>query len=228
MRGITGVLFDLDGTLIDSERSICDAASQAFAELGVGVSVEQIAEHLGAPLEELYDTFVCDRRRDGYERFSERYRDLHDAHPDKLPPPFPGTLEALAQLRSRLELPMAVATTKPSDRARVQVEAAGLTPYFAHVQGTDVGMRPKPAPDVLMHACRVLRVDTRAVVMVGDTHRDVLAARRVGAYAVAIAHDRSQRTRLLGFGADLVVHSIEEVVEWLCVDQTPAAPVLVE
>ena len=87
------LLFDLDGTLVDSERAIV--------------------------------TF-------------------HDTHPEADPPPLPGVEAGLLAL-STSGRPFSVATTKPSGRAARQVEAVGLGRFFAHVQGTDPGMRPKPA-----------------------------------------------------------------------------------
>jgi phosphoglycolate phosphatase len=106
-----------------------------------------------------------------------------------------------------------VATTKPTDRATEQLRANALLPRFHHVQGTDVGMEPKPHPDVIMHACRALEVDPRHVVMVGDTLRDVMAAKAAGAFSVAIAYDEEAELRARRFEADLVVRSVEELEE---------------
>ncbi len=213
MQKLRALLFDLDGTLLDSSRAICHAASASFALVGVSVSEQQIEQHLGAPLEELYALFVGDHDRERQARFVASYIEAHDAHPDRHPPPLPGVREGLLSLSERYALPMAVATTKPSDRARVQLEAAGLLPSFQHVQGTDPGMRPKPAPDVIQYACQSLAVTAVDVVMVGDTARDVHAAKSAGAKAVVVAYSDEQHARATRFGADLVVRSLEELVD---------------
>jgi HAD superfamily hydrolase (TIGR01509 family) len=207
------LLFDLDGTLLDSARAICSAAAASFRRLGVRVSEDEIEAHLGAPLDELYAIFVGDEDPHRKARFVEDYIEEYDRHPERHPPPLPGVREGLAALSSRYRLPMAVATAKPTDRARVQVEAAGLLPRFAHVQGTDEGMRPKPDPDVIYYACKTLEVDPERVVMVGDTFRDVHAAKAAGARAVAVAYSEAHYTRALTFGADIVVRSLEELVD---------------
>lgn len=209
------LLFDLDGTLLDSERAICHAASAAFRMLDVAVSEAEVALLLGAPLEELYDAYVGDGDPVRRRVFMEAYVELHDAHPEAEPLPFPGVAEALEALRARARLPMAVATTKPSHRAASQLLAAGLHPCFDHVQGTDPGMRPKPEPDVIVRACQALRVDPRAALMVGDTARDVVAAKRAGAVAVAIAYDDEKRRAAREFGADVVIGSVAEMLAWI-------------
>lgn len=212
MKSVSALLFDLDGTLLDSTRAICHAAAESFSRLGVRVLAHQIEEHLGAPLDELYVHFVGDGDVERSLRFVEGYIEAHDAHPERNPPPLPGVVTGLVTLSSQYGLPMAVATTKPTHRARLQIEAAGLLPRFAHVQGTDEGMRPKPEPDVIHHACRSLGVDPRTVVMVGDTARDVNAAKAAGAKSVAVAYSDEHHARATTFGADLVVRSLEELV----------------
>lgn len=213
MKSRKALLFDLDGTLLDSSRAICEAASLSFGLVGARVSAQEIEAHLGAPLEELYALFVGDGDDARYQRFVDGYIHAHDNHPERHPPPLPGVVEGLAALSSRYRLPMAVATTKPTARARVQVEAAGLLARFAHVQGTDPGMRPKPEPDVIHHACMTLDVDAAHVVMVGDTVRDVHAAKTAGAVAIAVAYSDEHHARAVTFGADLVVSSLEELVD---------------
>ena len=206
------VVFDLDGTLIDSERAICEAASLAFSAIGQPVTPLQVADHLGAPLDELYVLFVGDGDAARRARFVAQYIAHHDAHDERFPPPLPGVLEALTLLRARA-LPLAVATTKPSDRARAQLEGAGLLALFQHVQGTDRGMQPKPAPDVVLAACAALGVSPAAVLMVGDTPRDVGAARAAGAGAVVVAYSADRAVAARAFRADAVVRSLMELLE---------------
>lgn len=215
MKGLGALLFDLDGTLLDSERAICHAASAAFRTLGVCVGEAEVALHLGAPLEELYDAYVGDGDAARCRAFMEAYVELHDAHPECEPLPFPGVTDALERLRAAAGLPMAVATTKPSLRAQRQIHAAGLALCFDHVQGTDPGMRPKPEPDVIVRACAALGVGAQRALMVGDTARDVRAAKSAGAIAVAIAYDDDKRRAAHAFGADVVIGSVAEMVAWI-------------
>ena len=204
------VVFDLDGTLIDSERAIVQAAERAFADLGVAVPEIQVADHLGAPLEELYALFVGDGDDARLRSFIAHYIARHDEHPDRFPPPLPGVVEGLAALHGR-GLPLGVATTKPSARAASQLEAAGLLRWFGHVQGTDPGMRPKPHPDVVQRACAALSIAPGRALMVGDTPRDVAAAHSAGAAAVVVGYTVERRRAAGSFGARSVIGSIAEL-----------------
>ena len=204
------VVFDLDGTLLDSERAICEAGALAFADIGEDVSGLSIADHLGAPLEELYELFVGDR--DGTRRrlFIERYLARHDEHPEANPPPLPGVVDGLAGLRAA-GLLLAVATTKPTGRATQQLASAGLLSFFAHVQGTDPPLLPKPAPDVVLMACAALLVGAGEAWMVGDTPRDVGAARAAGAGAILVGYGAERLAAARGMGADVVITSLTEL-----------------
>jgi len=205
--GVDGVVFDLDGTLIDSEKAICAAASLAFGDIGRDVDEAAVADHLGAPLDELYACFVDDADPARRAHFVARYVHHHDEHPDKNPPALPGVVDGLALLRAR-GLPLAVGTTKPTARATQQLQACGLLPHFAHVQGTDPPLRPKPAPDVVQVACRALGVAPARALMVGDTARDVDAARAAGCRAIVVAYGAHRLQVAARLGADAVVDSL--------------------
>ncbi len=208
---VDAVVLDLDGTLLDSERAICDAAEHAFRDIDVAVSALSVADHLGAPLEELYALFVGDGNDVRMRHFVARYIERHDEHPERFPPPLPGVVDGLTALRAR-GTPLSVATTKPSPRARAQLEGAGLTRFFRHVQGTDPGMKPKPAPDVVLRACSALGVAPARALMIGDTPRDVAAARAAGTHAAVVAYGEARLALARGMGADLVLASLADIV----------------
>lgn len=205
--GIDAVVFDLDGTLIDSEKAICAAASLAFRDIDLAVDEAAVADHLGAPLDELYGFFVGDADHQRRSHFVSRYIHHHDEHPERDPPPLPGVVAGLQGLRRR-GLPLAVATTKPTARAKQQLEACGLLASFEWVQGTDPPMKPKPAKDVVVAACAALNVAPTRVIMVGDTARDVGAARNSGARAVVVAYGPHRLLVAKGLGADVVLPTL--------------------
>ncbi|HEY4221499.1 MAG TPA: HAD family hydrolase [Myxococcota bacterium] len=204
---VDAVVFDLDGTLLDSERAITEAGALAFRDIGVDVTPAQIAEHLGAPLEELYTTFSAANDEREMRHFVARYIAIHDEHPDRFPPPLPGVVEGLRALCER-GLPLAVATTKPSDRARVQLEGAGLVRWFKHIQGTDPGMKPKPAPDVVLAACKGLGVVATRALMIGDTTRDIAAGKAAGARTAVVAYAPERELLARTWSADAVLTTL--------------------
>lgn len=214
---VAGVVFDLDGTLIDSEKAICAAASLAFDDVGVAVDEAAVADHLGAPLVELFDVFDTADLDDATVRnarrahFIARYIAHYDLHPDKDPPPLPGVVEALQALRA-LQVPLAVATTKPTSMAVQHLRACGLVEVFGSINGTQPPLLPKPAPDVVLAACAGLGIDPRQAIMVGDTNRDVGAARAAGCHAVVVAYGAHRVQVAKGLGADLVVTDLRQLL----------------
>lgn len=212
--GRRGVIFDLDGTLIDSEKAICAASSLAFADLGFDVDEAAVADHLGDPLDELFASFVpADVANDAgrRQRFIDRYIAHHDGHPDRDPPPLPGVVAALKGLKA-LGLPLAVATTKPTNRAVQQLRSCDLLGYFTHVQGTDLPLRPKPHPDVVVAAAKAIGVDPAEAVMVGDTNRDVGAAKACGALDVVVAYGPHRIAVAKAFNARHVIWQLTELL----------------
>jgi phosphoglycolate phosphatase len=211
LQDIDGVVFDLDGTLIDSEKAICAAASLAFGDVGCDVDEAAVADHLGAPLDELFAHFVPVPHAAQREHFIARYLHHHEEHPDRNPPALPGVVAGLSHLRDR-GFPLAVGTTKPTARAVLQLQACGLDGFFRHVQGTDPPLRPKPAPDVIVVACRTLGIAPARAVMVGDTARDVGAARAAGSRAVVVAYGMHRLQVAQHMGADAVITSLAHMV----------------
>lgn len=207
------ILFDLDGTLVDSANAICDAASAAFGELQVLVDAAEIRPHLGAPLEELFQTFVGSSDDTRFDLFVRHYIRLHDEHPEAIPDALPGVRETLDDMTNQWGVPFGVATTKPSDRAAQQLQAIGLAHYFHHIQGTDEGMRPKPSPDVILAALDKLgQAASKSVWMVGDTNRDIEAAHEAGLTAILISYSQQSVQERPTFGADHCITHMSQLI----------------
>lgn len=168
------IVFDLDGTLVDSLDDILDTFLATFEELG-GEPPERGAVRalVGRPLDEMYAGFVPAQRLGTYvAAYRERYR-RHLANKTR---PYPGVVDLLSELGERGYARL-VATTKRSTTANELVEAVGLADYVDHVQGTD-GFPHKPAPDVILRA--LATADAHGTWMVGDTTSDIVAGRAAG------------------------------------------------
>ncbi|QRO00301.1 HAD-IA family hydrolase [Archangium violaceum] len=169
------IVFDLDGTLVDSLPDIIASFQYSLMSLGLPVPTDtEVRVLIGHPLEEMFEHFapgqdvtrLCSIYREHYPRnFVNRSR------------PFPGVLELLRTLRER-GYKLAIATTKRTDMARRFVEALGMMPMVDHVQGTD-GFPHKPAPDVIHRALGALG-GAKGLWMVGDTTADMQAGRAAG------------------------------------------------
>jgi phosphoglycolate phosphatase len=219
------VLFDLDGTLVDSTADIRAALVHALS--AVPPSDARLDEHalgcagLGLPLEEFYalarpapHPAAGDA---GRLRFIDHYRDYYHSHLLIHTRPFPGVAETLAQidvLRAQ-GLRTAVATTKKTRTAERVLDGLGLVQHFDVILGTEEPMPHKPAPDLLLECARRLDRDPRQGLMIGDTERDVLAGRAAGMRTCGVTWGVLGSDGLTPHAPDFLVHRFSELLPLL-------------
>lgn len=211
------MVFDLDGTLVDSSEDIHDALRVALAEVDDGrhdprgdeAAIE--AGCHGLPLEVFFARARPGGSAAGLAAFVAAYRRHYHAHLLDRTRPFPGVLEGLRELRARPGLHLAVATTKLTSTAERVVAGLGLAAYFDLVLGSD-GIPCKPDPAVIHAVCRGLRLSSPRGVMVGDTEHDIHAGRAAGLRTCAVGWSELPRERLLHAAPDHVAHSFAEIV----------------
>lgn len=185
------IVFDLDGTLVDSLPDIVASFRAAFARLGAEPPTpEAVRALIGQPLEAMYGAFEDDPAR--IAALADAYREIYPQRFTERTRPFPGVEALLAELRER-GWALAVATTKRTTMARRLVSALGLGAALDHVQGTD-GFPHKPAPDVVLRALAALGAE--GAWMVGDTVGDLEAGRAAGLRTYAVTWGTHGRARL--------------------------------
>lgn len=200
------IVFDLDGTLVDSLPDIVASFRHAFEELGLEApSADAVRAEVGLPLETMYARFAPDA---SVPALAEVYRRHYPEHFADRSRPYPGVPGLLATLRER-GFALAVATTKRTDMARRFVRAMGLADALDAVQGTD-GFPHKPAPDVVLRALAALGGEGRW--MVGDTTHDVGAGKAAGLRTFAVTWGTHDATRLRASGADVVADDLTELL----------------
>ncbi len=213
------VIFDLDGTLIDSLPDIVWSFRAAFEAEGLPVPAEaEVRARIGPPLEEMAAAFVAEPAFVG--PVCEAYRRIYPRHFTERTRPFPGVLEVLGELRRR-GWSLAVATTKRGAMAAELVRALGLDAYLDHVQGTD-GMPHKPAPDVVLAALAAL--DAEGAWMVGDTVSDLQAGRAAGLRTYAVSWGTHDAERLRGARPDALHDDLWPLLELLPDGGPPSEP----
>lgn len=202
---MTAIVFDLDGTLVDSFDDISAAFRRSFHVIGAEPPPPDVVRSLiGQPLADMYAPFapeeaiaalVAEYRRDYAERCADQTR------------PFPGIVELLDALRGHGHA-LAVATTKTTWMARTVLGRLDLADRIDHVQGTD-GFPHKPAPDVITHA--LTGVGRPGAWMIGDTVFDVLAGRAAGLRTCAVTWGVHAEADLRDAAPDAVVDSVDQL-----------------
>jgi pyrophosphatase PpaX len=176
------VLFDLDGTLIDSVPLIVASMQHAFAGRANAPSVKEWVALIGTPLDAMI------RRWGGDEAdvalLKERYKEHQWAHHDAMVRAFPGIPEVLDALTAR-GVRMAVVTSKLEPSARRSLEFLGLAKHFEAVVGLESTARHKPDPEPVRYALGVLSASPGEAAFVGDSPHDMAAGNAAGVATVA-------------------------------------------
>ena len=193
------LVFDLDGTLIDSRRDLANAVNQTLAYLSrPPLSPERIAGYIGDGATALVERSLaasggCEARL--LSRAMPFFLGYYREHKLDFTFVYDGVLTGLSAMRERApRLPMAVLTNKPVGPSCDICDALGLTPFFFAIYGGDSFPSKKPHPEGLRHlierASSMLGATIRAeeVVLVGDSGVDVATARAAGARSLGCSY----------------------------------------
>lgn len=196
------LVFDLDGTLIDSAQDLCNSVNATLQNFGrPHLSDQIIASYIGnGALTLVRRAFATDDGKEpGEKLLADAYKfflDFYREHKLDYTYAYEGVLEALDALHKvhdqvdrsqRADAPtraMAVLTNKPVRPAQAICEALGLAPYFLHIYGGNSFPSKKPDPTGLLSLMKQANARPDETVMIGDSQVDVLTARNAGAWSI--------------------------------------------
>jgi phosphoglycolate phosphatase len=207
------LVFDWDGTLMDSAEIIVDSIQRACSDLGLRVPDDAAARHIiGLGLKDALSTLVPELPAGEYGRLAERYRHYYLAR-DQSIPLFDGAPEALRVLNERGFL-LAVATGKSRAGLNRALANTGLAPYF-HASRCADECFSKPHPAMLQEIMGELGVAPARTLMIGDTTHDLQMAANAGVAGLAALYGAHPREDLEALGPLAAAASIAELRAWL-------------
>lgn len=210
------LLFDLDGTLVDTAPDLHHALNSTLSSVELGpVDIELTRHWVGhgakkmissalerhneqstdALIERLYTSFLANYRRH-IAIFSKPYQGVRLA------------VQHLVQKRCKL----GVVTNKRYDLSKLLLKELNLLGYFGVVVGGDTLSVAKPEPDPLLHACKELDTQPERVIFVGDSITDVACARGAGCPIVLVTYGYNQGVSVSTLGADRTIESLVELI----------------
>lgn len=207
------IVFDWDGTLLDSASGIVACIQAASREMGLEVPSDERASHvIGLGLHDSLKFAVPDLPDSDYARFAEHYRKHFLAREEGMNL-FPGVRELLASLHEG-GYTLAVATGKSRRGLDRALAASGLGTYFSASRCADE-TNPKPHPAMLRELMQQLRRAPRELLMIGDTSHDLDMAASASVDAVAVTYGAHPEEVLRARAPKGVVGSVDQLRSWL-------------
>ena len=207
------VIFDWDGTLMDSTRLIARSLQQACADVGVPVPTERDALFvIGLNLQDTFNHVAPALDEEGRRHLSDRYRH-HFLSNEHEAPLYQGVVEMLTELHGSGRR-LAVATGKARRGLERALDSTGLRRWFEATRCADEGFA-KPHPGMLLMLLDITGVDPRRALMVGDTTHDLELAANAGVDAVAVSYGAHSEDLLATRPARARCASVPELHRWL-------------
>jgi len=207
----TGIIFDLDGTLLDTLEDLKDAVNHTLLEFGCPVrSLEEVRTFVGTGARNLIRKALPGKENDPpVEQVLQAYQVYYADHAQVKTAPYDGVLEALKQIAAKY--PIAIVSNKPDIAVKLLCRD-----YFGeevYALGETDDCPRKPAPDMVYKAMRAIGVEQ--CVYVGDSETDVETARNVGAKCLSVLWGFRDRQCLTQAGAEYFCEDPAKLMETL-------------
>ena len=212
---VKAVMFDLDGTLVNTAPELAFAINQMLAELSLPtLPQQQIAAYIGQGAQALIKRSVAaGSSAEVDDALFERAQSLffaHYANNVTQSKPYAGVLNVLTELK-KLGFRLACVTNKPEKFTLPLLHASGLMDFFEIVVSGDTLAKKKPDPIQLQHICAKFNVMETEAMLVGDSVTDVMAAHAAGCYIVTVPYGYNQGRPIDDSQVDAAIEDLTEL-----------------
>lgn len=204
------ILFDLDGTLLDSVPIILKTASDVCRAMGLPYKENILRDMIGIPLK--VQAPVCAGER--AEEWITLYRQVYQKYQDQTPLLFPGTLDMLDALDAQGYITGLVTSKAANGTCRI-LEQMNLAHRFSAIVTADDVANAKPHPEPILKALEMLCVTPSEAIYIGDSLYDVEAAQKAGVTMLGVTWGAKSRSELESVCPDGVFDNWQEFLNWL-------------
>ena len=207
------ILFDLDGTFVDTAFDLVESANKVYKNNNkLNISYEAGREIASDGIKSFL-RYRFDEQEDNFNLLSKEFLDIYNQNFVNNPLLFNGIQHLLKDLASN-GVKWGIVTNKARYFAENIIEHHNLTAKCSVLMcGDDKGFKPKPSPDLLLEACRLLDMDISDSLYVGDGHRDILSAKSAKIKSVLACYGYLKKSDLIDdWDADYLIHSPLEIL----------------
>lgn len=206
------IVFDWDGTILDSPAGIAESIRASCGDLGLEIPDRVQASHvIGLGLPELMRTIAPALAKERYGEFIEAYR-RHFRAREPTMQLFPGMRQLIEELGQQRIL--GIATAKSRRGLERALDATGLRPYFRASRTADE-TNPKPHPAMLLELMEETKTEAKSMLMIGDTSHDLQMARAAGVDALAVTYGAHPEEGLRACGPVGCFADVASLAQWL-------------
>lgn len=204
------VIFDLDGTIVDSLPLIRVTFRKVFDAFGIPWGNGEVLKTVGLPLREVATTYAPGR----VEEFLATYVKIQNQYQDKLLKAYPGAAKTLETLqKGGFRLALGTSKRRPSTMAALRL--TDLEKYFDAIVTVDDVARSKPNPDTLLNALELLKLEPADAVYVGDSWYDIMTGENASVPTIGVTWGMATREELEAYHPDFIVDTWEELLSLL-------------
>ncbi|WP_077328035.1 pyrophosphatase PpaX [Virgibacillus siamensis] len=205
---IRTILFDLDGTLIDTNELIIESFMHTFNQFGKDLTRDDAAEFIGPPLR---DSFLqVDQNR--ADEMVAAYRKHNLKHHDDYVIAFPYVAETLEKLREK-PIQIGIVTTKMRRTVDMGLKVTGLDHFFETIIALDDVNHAKPHPEPVLKAMQAMEASAESTLMVGDNHHDIEAGKNAGVRTAGVAWSLKGREKLLSYEPTYMLDDMRDLLK---------------
>jgi len=207
------ILFDLDGTIVDSRDAYVEAAKIAFQVIGLEPPTLQIALKIPKRLEQRLP--IDDLTHTNTARFLDAYLRAFYAITEVMTKPISNIGAALEALQQKAKLALITMRNVPNGLVAKELQQFGLAQYFSQIITTQGTHKPKPSPEAFIKALKVIDVQICDCLIVGDSVIDITAGKAAGAKTVAVLSGLYTRSELAKLHPDLILENVTQLPSYL-------------
>jgi HAD superfamily hydrolase (TIGR01549 family) len=208
------ICFDLDGTLIKSDKTIYRSTLKALEYLNINGRIDQkkFNQMIGMHFVDIFEVMEIDVP--DFDEFIGIYKSHYFDFIDESVL-YPNIEETLSLIRDKMDIKISLLTTKGQDQAEKIINYFYLNKYFDFIMGRKEGIAHKPSAEPLLIICNELNVNSANTMMVGDTEIDISCGKNAGAVTCAVSYGYRSEDTLLNHKPNFIFNSVIELKQFL-------------
>jgi phosphoglycolate phosphatase len=206
------LIFDLDGTVVDSQTDLTRAVNLTRADYGLeALSVETVSGYLGSGIKILVDRVMpreSIKNAADIVQALEKFKNYYAAHILDTTKPYNGIMQILEKYQNKKKV---ILSNKSENFSKEIINKLELSKYFLEVWGGDTLDEKKPSPKPILELLKKFDVPAENAVMIGDGVNDILASRAAGVKSIATLYGYSNKNEIISLSPDFTVNTPSEI-----------------